>query len=283
MLSVRHHLFYLCMIAVLLLAINGCKKDYDVQTTQNNRSNDNTLLVQNTTSPSDPNDHSNPQTGKICETWGQIPLFKDNHIFVYDAKLENEACCDLDQDDPEWECDNDGNCTRELSFDIQCKTTLMHADSIYCESIVSCSTEGDRDLYDFSPDGHWFVDTNGIYRLSKDNAINLEKQPSPNKCISPSYIQCKSDTLAYEYTEFCIEIPLIPWNLSTDIDQENCDEYMCESFTLTHHGNLWEITSSFQGGDSVSSTTLFDETRGITEFTSLFSGGFERTFHAILK
>ena len=224
---------------------------------------------------------------KKCEKWDSNPLFMDGHEFRYETKIESAACCDLDKDDPDWECDDGGMCERTISFQVNCKVSLTHTESYFCASAISCHTQSKYtdELSDFLPVGKWFIDDNGIYHFPESENIQLKKQTSPENCKKTEYIQCKQNTLAFEFSDFEAESPLIPFSQSKGIHKDECDDegIVCSGLDLKHHDTTWEREESAEGGDSSSMSFALDEKRGITRFSNSFSGGSERTVTAKLQ
>ena len=221
-----------------------------------------------------------------CENWSSNPIFDDGHIFIYNAKLEQEACCDLDKSDPSWECDDDGDCTREISFKIQCTSKLTHTESNFCASTISCTTNSgyQSELYDFLPMGKWYIDTNGIYRLSGTGMDTLVQQSTPGNCKRTKYIKCVPDTLAYIYTNFQNQVPLFPLSKTRGVNEDDCDnEDNCSTLSIKYKNHVWTRTESVDGADSSAMTIVLDETRGLIKFETMFSGGSERTFTATME
>ena len=224
---------------------------------------------------------------KKCEKWGSNPLFTDGHEFRYETKIESAACCDLDKDDPDWECDESGMCERTISFQVNCKVSLTHTEPYFCASNISCHAQSKytNELSDFLLSGKWFIDDNGIYHFPESENIQLKKQTNPENCKKTEYIQCKQNTLAFEYSDFETESPLIPFSQSKGIHKDECDDegIVCTGFDLKHHDAIWEREESAEGGDSSSMSFTLDEKRGITRYSNSFSGGSERTVTATLQ
>ncbi len=314
----QSHLFYGCIVLSLFLMVaSGCKKTADVQqepkaapaanaqAAGDNAPNENkpeaaadkdaAQAVQAATPQADAEKAANPGAPapkpddaqaaplKKCEKWGKNPMFQDGHVFNYEVKIERAACCDLDKDDPEWECDEDGMCELNKTASIQCKASLTHTESYFCGSTITCTDSKGRESLDF-PAGHWFIDSNGIYHFVSEKKMMLNKQTAPGNCQKTENIQCKPETLAYEYSEFGDEEPLIPF-AKADIHRDECDEGgdFCNAFHLTHKDTIWARETSADGGDSSSDAVTLDETKGITSFKNDFSGGSEQHIEGKLK
>ena len=288
------------ILTLMLLALCGCKKEApkeaqtadtkkESQTADINAVKDNApaddkkadaLAQANDTAGKGDSDKPDAAAVKKCEKWGSNPLFVDGQVFNYDVKIERSACCELDKDNPEWKCDDTGMCELKKSVLMQCKTTLIHAESQFCGSSIICH---DNDNIAF-PTGLWFVDNNGLYHFDPETKLTLNKQETPGNCKNTAYIQCNPETLAYDYAEFAEEEPLIPF-VKTDIQKDECDEegIVCESFHLKHEGKVWNREISAEGGDSAFNAVTLDETRGITAFKNAFSGGMTWTIEGNLK
>ena len=222
---------------------------------------------------------------KKCEKWGTNPLFVDGHELVYDVKKSQQACCNLDEDEAGWECDEDGDCTKESAYEMKCKISLIQAESFFCASKLTCLNSAGEDVditneyaeFDYSLAGYWMIDSNGLYHLDSDDKLSLNKQAKPGDCKKTKYVLCNPETLAYEYAEFSNAEPLISFvkYKEMDIDTDNDDEDFTSSLTVTHKGSTWERKDEASGSDEFSQSVLFDETRGITEFKTHFAGGSE--------
>ena len=288
------HLLYIASVLLVLFSLNGCKKSSDspkesettTTTAQQTAANDSAAAPENA---QDLQVKPNVDAAEMkkCEKWGNNPIFMDGQEFIYDTKIETHACCDLDKDDPSWKCDDTGSCAREISFEIKCKATLTNTEPHFCASSISCTTDSkyESELMNFRIAGGWFIDSNGIYHLEEAGEEALGLNPAPGNCKNIKYIQCIPETLAYEYTNFQDDFPLIPFGQSEGVHEGDCEEDapVCDSLEITHQGSIWERIESVEGGDSSTTTIALDEKRGVIRYETMFSGGMERTLTATLK
>ncbi len=220
---------------------------------------------------------------KKCEKWGTNPLFADGHEFVYDITESHKACCNLDEDDPKWECDKDGDCTKESTGKLKCKVSLIEAESFFCASQMICMDSDGKTVdvknsftdFDYSMAGYWIIDANGLYHLNSDDKLSLNKQAEPGDCKNTKYILCIPETLAYEYAGFSKAEPVISFVKYKEMDTDSDDENFSSSRTITHNDATWERKDDASGADEFSQSVSFDEKRGITEFKTHFAGGSE--------
>ena len=226
-------------------------------------------------------DNENPAQAlpsKKCEKWGTNPLFVDGHEFVYNAEESHEKCCDIDE--PGWECDDDGDCRLETSSEIKCKVSLVQAESYFCASKLTCLDSKGKEVdisnkyseFGYDLDGYWIIDSNGLY-YSYSDSILKNKQAKPGDCKKTKYVLCKPETLAYVYTAFSKEEPLISFVKYKEMHSDDSDEHFSSFLTVTHEGSTWQRDDSVSGPDDFSQSVTFDETRGITVFETGFSGG----------
>ena len=226
---------------------------------------------------------------KKCEKWGTNPLFEDGHEFVYDVSESLKACCDLD--DPGWKCDDDGDCTMENSYTIKCKVSLIQTESYFCASKLTCLNSDGEEVkvsnkfahFDYSLDGYWIVDSNGLYHLNGESKLNLNKQAKPGDCKKTKYIYCKPETLAYEYTGFSKAEPIISFVKYKEMNKSRDGEHFIDSLTVTHEGTNWKRVDDVSGSDDFMQSVTFDEARGFTEFETSYAGGSEHETVLTLK
>ena len=218
-----------------------------------------------------------------CEKWGTNPLFADGHEFVYDITESHKACCNLDEDDPKWECDKDGDCTKESTVKLKCKISVIQAESVFCASKMTCLDSNGKEAditnvyaeFGYSLAGYWVIDSNGLYHFAASDKLNLDKQASPGDCKKTKYILCNPETLAYEYAGFSNAEPLISFVKYKEMDTDSDDENFSSSRTITHKQSTWERKDEVSGPDEFSQSVTFDEKHGITEFKTHFAGGSE--------
>ena len=229
----------------------------------------------------------NPETGTQptadqpdpCETWKNNPLFHDNHVLHYRVHLENEAFA---VDDDDFECDENDDCTRDVTFDLNCSVVRIGQNRGYCGSKIECKASPAKYQNEIPDllDGYWFRDANGFYMINANSRFfqvsDIKKELGD--CTKTKYIECKPGTLAHDFSYFSDLIPTIPTASKDSVYESEYyeDSDATRSWDVTFIDNTWCSNHEFSGPDSFETKICLSDTLGITSFKDTFSGGSER-------
>ncbi|MBQ9395612.1 MAG: hypothetical protein IJU23_08875 [Proteobacteria bacterium] len=214
-----------------------------------------------------------------CDPWKTNPLFHDNHLLHYQVQLENEA---FGVDDDDFECDENGDCTRDVTFDLNCSVVRIGQNRGYCASKIECKASPAKYQNEIPDllDGYWFRDANGFYLINANSRffqVSDIKKESGN-CTKTKYIECKPGTLAHDFSFFSDLIPTIPTATKESVYESEYyeDSDTTRSWDVTFKNNIWCSTNEVSGPDSTETQICVSDSLGIASFKDSFSGGSNR-------
>lgn len=212
-----------------------------------------------------------------CNTWQDNPLFRDNHIFHYQVQLEIQA---YDIDNEDFICNDSGECSKDVTFDLDCSVVRIGQHRGYCASKLECKANPRKYQKEIPTllNSYWFRDSNGFYMINTDRFQISEIINKSGDCKNTKYIDCKPGTLAHDFDFFSQLIPTIPTLKSGNVIETDYDEDLgtTSSWEVIFKNNSWCSEFIMSGPDSTQIQICLSDTFGIVSLKESFSGGINR-------